>query len=134
MVDELSLTANISLTGILPYAAGLERMHRAKILLHPSSYEGFSSACLEALYAGAHVISFIQPMHHDIKHWHVVKTAEEMEAKAQELLSSAHTNYEPVLAYSMDNSVKAIMNLFGYRPRPIDDSKLTAFPKTNSGV
>ena len=109
-------------------------MHRAKILLHPSSYEGFSSVCLEALYAGAHVISFIQPMHHGIKHWHVVKSAAEMQAKAQELLSSASTNYECVLAYSMENSVKAIMNLFDYKPGPIDDSKLTAFPKTNSGV
>jgi len=134
MIEELSLGENITLTGTLHYAKALEMIQRAKILLHPSSYEGFSSVCLEALYAGAHVISFIQPMHHDIKHWHIVKTTGEMLAKASGLLASADTNYEPVLAYSMDDSAKAIMNLFSYGPEPTDDNKLTAFSKTNAGV
>jgi hypothetical protein len=53
-------------------------------------------------------------MHNDIKHWHVVKTKEEMEARALELLSDSNTNYEPVLVFSMDDTAKAMMNLFGH--------------------
>ena len=53
-------------------------MQRTKIFLHTSSYEGFSGACLEALYAGAHVISFCEPMKQKIDHWHIVKDEKEM--------------------------------------------------------
>ena len=111
MINEFSLDENITLTGTLQHPQVLSMMQRAKILLHPSSYEGFSMACLEALYAGANVISFTQPMHHEIHNWHVVKTAEEMQAKAIELLR-ADTEYEAVMVYSADESARAIMKLF----------------------
>jgi glycosyltransferase involved in cell wall biosynthesis len=112
LIEQLSLTKNIRLTGMLSYVEGLKMMQRAKILLHPSSYEGFSTVCLEALYAGAHVISFIKPMHHEIKNWHIVKTKEEMFQKALQLLSFEDVAYESVLVYSMEDSVHAIMQLF----------------------
>ena len=35
-------------------------------------------ACLEALYAGCHVISFCKPMNTDFEHWHIVNTEEDM--------------------------------------------------------
>jgi glycosyltransferase involved in cell wall biosynthesis len=91
MIRQHSMEEYLELSGHLPYADVLKLMQRSKILLHPSSYEGFGMVCLEALYAGAHVISFTQPMHHDIKNWHVVKTTEEMQAKASELLASSDT-------------------------------------------
>ena len=112
MIKRLSLNENITLTGTLQHAEALKMMQRAKILLHPSSYEGFGVVCLEALYAGAHVISFVQPMYHKIKNWHIVKTTEEMYAKALELLTG-DTKYEAVLVYKMDDSAKAVMRLFG---------------------
>ena len=118
MIRQHSMEEFLALSGHLPYADVLKFMQRSKILLHPSSYEGFGMVCLEALYAGAHVISFTQPMHHDIKNWHVVKTTEEMQAKASELLTSSDTVYEPVLVYSMDDTAKAIMNLFEYSQSP----------------
>ena len=89
-------------------------MQRTKIFLHTSNYEGFSTVCLEALYAGCHVISFVQPMKHDIDHWHIVQTKEEMISKVLHLLNDASTQYESVLAYSMDESAKSVMNLFSY--------------------
>jgi hypothetical protein len=93
-------------------------MQRAKIFLHTSNYEGFSTVCLEALYAGCDVISFVRPMHDDIDHWHIVNTEEEMVKKAIELLVS-ETDNTPVLPYVMDDSAKAIMRLFNYKEAAI---------------
>ena len=109
--NEFSLSENLSLTGMLSPVEAIKWMQRAKILLHPSSYEGFSMACLEALYAGAHVISFVKPMHHEIRNWHVVKTKDEMREKTLQLLNDPKTIYESVLVYKMDDSVKKMMLL-----------------------
>jgi glycosyltransferase involved in cell wall biosynthesis len=114
MRNEFSLNANLLLTTMLQHREVLEAMKRAKILLHPSNYEGFSSACLEALYAGAHVISFTKPMKHEIKNWHIVKTKEEMQMKALELLQDRNTTYQSVLVYTTDDAVKMVLELFGY--------------------
>ena len=105
---------NITLAGEKPHAETLRLMQRTKVFLHTSNYEGFSTVCLEALYAGCHVISFIKPMQHDIDHWHIVQTKEEMVCKALYLLNDTATQYKPVSAYSMDESARTIMNLFGY--------------------
>ena len=114
MRREHSLEDTIDMPGMLAPAEAIRMMQRAKIFLHPSSYEGFSSACLEALYAGAHVISFTKPMHHDIKNWHIVKIKEEMKQKAWELLNDPHIVYEPVMVYSMEDCVKKTMNSLGF--------------------
>lgn len=114
LAADYHLQENLSMTGMLAPAEAIKLMQRAKIFLHPSSYEGFSMACLEALYAGAHVISFVKPMHHDIKNWHVVKTKEEMKQKALELLENKKILFEPVLVYTMDDSAAAMMNLLGF--------------------
>ena len=114
MIEKLSLGKNILLTGFVQHTEALKLMQRAKILLHPSSYEGFGTVCLEALYAGAHVISFVQPMYHEIKNWHIVKTVEEMQAKALELLQDANTKYENLPVYSSDEAAKKVLKLFGY--------------------
>ena len=58
LVKELDLEANVTFTGLMTHTATLACMQRAKILIHPSAYEGFGSVCIEALFAGAHVISF----------------------------------------------------------------------------
>jgi hypothetical protein len=98
-------------------------MQRTKIFLHTSNYEGFSTVCIEAMYAGAHVISFCYPLDHPVPHWHVVNNAEEMTAKAIELLQDAGTAYEPVLLYSMDDSARSIMKLFDDEPGVPGESK-----------
>ncbi len=89
-------------------------MQQAKIFLHPSSYEGFSMVCLEALYAGCHVISFCKPMAKDFCHWHVVKNKEEMVVKAAELLMNSNNGHEKIMPYSIHETSAAIMKLFGY--------------------
>lgn len=112
-IDELHLSKNLILTGEKQHEEVLALMQQSKIFLHTSNYEGFSTVCLEALYAGAHVISFFKPMEQDIKHWHIVPDKEAMAAKALELLLNPATQYEPVLAYAVDDIAKQVMQLYG---------------------
>jgi glycosyltransferase involved in cell wall biosynthesis len=115
MIGKLQLESNISMPGEKAHPEILKLMQNARVFLHPSSYEGFSSVCLEALYAGAHVVSFINPMLAWIKHWHIVINEEEMVEKTLELLNDSQLDHEPVLPYSMRNTAGAIMRLFSYK-------------------
>jgi glycosyltransferase involved in cell wall biosynthesis len=112
LIEKLSLNENVTLTGFLQHLDALRLMQRAKILLHPSSYEGFGVACIEALYAGAHVFSFVQPMNHEIRNWHIVKTTEEMQMKALDLLKNANIEYNPVATYPIEGTARSILQLF----------------------
>ena len=116
-IKQAGMEAHFSLLGETPHREVLGYMQRTKVLLHTSDYEGFGVVCLEALYAGAHVISFVKPMKPDISHWHIVDTPEEMMAKARELLLSEDTEYTPVCPYLMKDTVKAILTLFD---QPLD--------------
>jgi glycosyltransferase involved in cell wall biosynthesis/SAM-dependent methyltransferase len=113
MIRELGLEGNISLLGETPHRVVLGYLQRTKILLHPSEYEGFGVVCLEALYAGAHVISFVRPIHRHIPHWHVVGSQEEMIATARGLLASSDTEYGSVAPFTMKSAVDSVMQLFG---------------------
>jgi glycosyltransferase involved in cell wall biosynthesis len=114
MIEKLDLRNNLSLLGEKKHEEVLELMQQAKIFLHPSSYEGFGVVCLEALYAGAHVISFCDPTGIKTKQWHIVHDKEEMFLKAYELLSDQDTVYQSVETYKMDDAAKAIMQLYGF--------------------
>lgn len=112
LIARQGLETNIRLTGALPREEVLQLMQRAKLLVHPSSYEGFSTVCLEALYAGASVISFTNPMNQEIRKWHIVRDAAEMKEKALALLNAGSAQTEPVLVYSMNETAKKMMQLF----------------------
>jgi glycosyltransferase involved in cell wall biosynthesis len=110
--NQLKLTNNITLAGEMPHAEVLQLMQRSRIFLHTSNYEGFSSVCLEALYAGAHVISFCNPEIGLVNHWHIVNSKAEMIQKTIELLMDPAPDHSPVLAFSMDDTAKAVRALF----------------------
>jgi glycosyltransferase involved in cell wall biosynthesis len=112
LIKEFGLENNFTLLGGKTHKEVLQLMQRTKVFLHPSSYEGFSTVCLEAIYSGARVISFTRPMHSEIKNWNVVKSKQEMVEKSLEFLSTKQLVYERVLIYSMDDTAKAMMSLF----------------------
>lgn len=112
LITQLNLQSSVILTGELPYPQVLQQMQRAKVLLHPSSYEGFSGVCLEALYAGAHVISFCKAMTQEIEQWHIVRSKEEMKEKAVSVLKNPATIYKRVTFASMEDIAKKMMGLF----------------------
>ncbi len=113
-IREMQLENHVTLMGELPHTEVLQLMQRSRILLHPSSYEGFSGVCLEALYAGAQVISFQKAMQEVIPHWHIVSSMDEMKRKTLELLQPGAFSNEPVLYNRIENTAKMIMDLFGH--------------------
>jgi len=114
MIHDLGLDQNITLTGELPHEQVLKRMQRSKVFVHPSAYEGFGVVCLEALYAGAHVVSLVKPMKADIKNWHIARSQSDMVNLVKELLNDPHMNHTTVAPYLIRDSAMAMMKLFGY--------------------
>lgn len=112
LIEEFGLEDNITLTGLIPHPEVLQWMQRTKVFLHPSSYEGFGAVCLEALYAGAHVVSFCDPMKIKNERWTIVRTREEMTNKTLTILNADQRKNDPVLLYSMSDTAKSVMNLF----------------------
>lgn len=113
-IDRLGLMNNVTLTGELPYDKVLESMKRAKIFLHTSSYEGLGMVCLEALYAGAHVISFCRPVNKDIPKFDVSENTHKMLLRLFTLIEKKETNYLPVFPYRMAETASKIINLYKY--------------------
>lgn len=111
-INALNLEDTVTLAGELPYPAILALMQRSRILLHPSSYEGLSGVCLEALYAGAHVVSFHNPKNEWVRHWHIASDIQEMVGTTYDLLSSTNMDHMPVLPYAMKDTAAAVMHLF----------------------
>ena len=98
-------------TGTISHDEVLGLMQQSKILLHPSSYEGFSGVCMEALGRGAHVVSFCRAMDRDINHWHIVHNKVEMKEKTLELLSQS-LDHDPVIISGMKLTVERMMQLY----------------------
>jgi glycosyltransferase involved in cell wall biosynthesis len=115
MINQLQLENNLSLLGVKPHQEVLRLMQRTKVFVHPSLYEGFSTVCLEALFAGAHVISFCYPLEKPVANWHVVHTTEEMKLMAEKILTDPHTVYKSSQLFSMDETVEQVMELFDVR-------------------
>jgi glycosyltransferase involved in cell wall biosynthesis len=106
------LQRNVTLAGEQPHRHVLSLMQQSRIFLHPSSYEGFGVVCLEALYAGARVISFCKPLNREVPNWFVVDSVEEMAAKTRALLLEQDPVYQPVLEHTMQDTVNSVMRLF----------------------
>ena len=114
MIIKEGLQDNITLPGELPHKEVLQLMQRSRLFLHCPSYEGFGSVCIEALYAGAQLISFNQPMNEGVEHWHIVNNKEEMLLKAIAIFQDPAIDNSPVCPYLMQDSVTKMMQLFGY--------------------
>lgn len=112
LIQDAQLAGQIELTGELDHGSILEMMSESSILLHPSAYEGFGVVILEALYMGAHVVSYNQPMHNLFSHHHIVQTQEEMKKKVMDLLGNKQLNHNPVLIYPIEETCKKILSLY----------------------
>lgn len=112
LITQLGLQSNVVLTGELPYPEVLEWMQRAKVFLHPSLYEGFSGVCLEALYAGAYVISFCKAMNREIEQWQIVSSKEEMAQKAKTILGNPSAIYNRITFCTMNEIAEKMEVLF----------------------
>ncbi|OOQ57267.1 glycosyltransferase [Mucilaginibacter pedocola] len=114
MIANLGLEDNLTLVGEIPHWQVLALMQRTKVFVHPSEYEGFSTVCLEAIYAGCCVVSYIRPMNHDIANWHIINSEVELERTVQGLSEQSPAQGPNMLPYPVADNVKAMMVLFGY--------------------
>jgi glycosyltransferase involved in cell wall biosynthesis len=114
IIKTLGIEKNIRLAGELPHHEVLTLMQRSKLLLHAASYEGFGAVCLEALYAGANVLSFVKPMDSPIANWHIAINEDDMLQKVEAILDDPKPDHNPVLPYSIADNAKAMMELFNY--------------------
>lgn len=114
LIAELGLESNVRLTGELQHQEVLQMMQRGKVFLHTSSYEGFGVVCIEALYAGAKVISFVKPMRQRIENWHITANSEEMVQKAIEILKDPTTEYKSTIPFTVEQSVQQMAQLFSF--------------------
>jgi glycosyltransferase involved in cell wall biosynthesis len=119
LIRKYDLEDNIILTGEQTHEEVLEYMTRSKIFLHTSSYEGICVSCIEALSAGAHVLSFVQLMNGQVRHWHILSDMEQMIDKIRNILLSSETEFSPVNAFTVEDSVQKIMRLFNYKESTI---------------
>lgn len=111
-IKQLNLQNNLTLLGELPHTKVLALMQRAKVFVHTSNYEGFGFVCLEALYAGAKVVSFVRPMNKTIANWHIAEDRADMQRLVAGFLNNPANNYHPVLPYLANDNAKAVMKLF----------------------
>ncbi|HET7002782.1 MAG TPA: glycosyltransferase [Puia sp.] len=112
LIQYFNLAGQIELPGEMDHAGILALMAKSRILVHPSAYEGFGVVILEALYMGAHVVSYYQPMHFHFSHHHIVKSWEEMKKKLVDLLDNKQLNHDPVLIYPIEETCKKILSLY----------------------
>ena len=113
LASSFDLENNLTFAGELPHIAVIELMQRSKIFLHTSNYEGFGTVLAEALYAGAHVVSFCKPMADDFDHLYTAKNKEEMNNKLLALLRNSRLNHDRVLMYGIKQVAKSVISLFG---------------------
>lgn len=112
-VRELGLDNCIEFLGEVPNGAVQQLMRHSRILLHPSSYEGFSTVCLEALAGGAHVVSFHQPMREETEHWHIVASMADMSTTCGELLAREQ-DHEARYPYSIPEVIRQLLPVLGW--------------------
>jgi len=108
----LNLNGNIVFKGELPHTTVLDLMQQSKIFLHPSNYEGYGCVLAEALYGGAHVVSFCKPMNKDYRHHHVVKNKEEMYDELLSILKDRNRGHDRVLMCPVTHVAKNMISLY----------------------
>lgn len=111
LAKELMIEELVEFKGELSHGETISLMQQAKILLHPSSFEGYSTVCLEALYAGCEVVSFIAAEENAVDHWHVVTTEDDMAHTCARLLNTP-LKHERLLLHSADDSARKMLELF----------------------
>jgi glycosyltransferase involved in cell wall biosynthesis len=112
LARQQALDENIQFTGALPHHVVMTLMQRAKVFLHPSTFEGFGVVSLEALFGGAQVVSFVRPMKQAIRNWYVASSKEEMAYHTIAILQNSGFCYSSNVIFSMKETVQKLLALY----------------------
>ena len=110
-LHETQLKNTITVTGELPRKNVLEKMAKAKILLHTSNYESFGLVFLEAMYSAMQIISFEVGIAKESSAWKVCSNKEEAILKLREALSNQNQQ-ERILLYDIKNTVSKYCTIY----------------------
>jgi glycosyltransferase involved in cell wall biosynthesis len=113
LIEKLDLSTVVTLHAEIDHMTLMHWMSKSKILLHPSSYEGYSTVCLEALANGCHVVSFTEAEDSAVPHWHIVKEKSEMVNAVSQILQH-EKDFTPVLKREIGATVKSMFSLFEF--------------------
>ncbi|TCZ70613.1 glycosyltransferase family 4 protein [Flaviaesturariibacter aridisoli] len=108
-VEALGLSGHLLFAGELPHAAVLRLMAQARVLLHPSEYEGYSGVCQEALTVGTPVVSCCSPGGEDRRFWQTGCTEDALQQLVGAWLSE---NGIPPQRFSIDDTAHQWIALF----------------------
>jgi len=113
LMETERLSRHIHFAGEVDHGKLLGLMQRSRIFVHPSSYEGFSTAVNEALYAGCEVFSFTRPMRRGYHHLHIVKNMEELVERTNYLLNKRKDEQRRVLTAPIEETCSRLLALYG---------------------
>lgn len=100
----------VTLTGALPRDEVIRYMHRSKILVHTSNYEGQATVFSEALMQGMYAVCF-DVGRPDAEKLYMCRDALVMSEQIIQLLQRP-LSFEPDRSYSMEQVVEAYMELY----------------------
>lgn len=110
-INELGLSKNVELTGILPYNETQSIIAKSKVLIHPSQFEGFGMTIIEALASQTHVISTPVGIAAELEIPHLTENLEIDGAMVSLLLSSSAP--EPKI-FDIKSTVVAYRSIYGF--------------------
>lgn len=112
MIKRLDLVNNITLTGNIPHNQVLNMMQQAKVFLHTSNYEGQGMVMIEALYAGAKVVSLVRPFDKAIKNWYIAQNTVHMTNIILTILHDNDVQFTSVAPFMIADTTEAIVKLY----------------------
>jgi len=120
LIARQGLQKNIELLGEVPHQEVVSLMQGARVLLHTSEYEGLGMVCLEALFAGARVVSFSKPFNNAITNWHIATNTKQAVNTISGILVNPNIIYLSVIPFHADAMAKNIVSLYREIPPATD--------------
>ena len=110
-IKNLKLENNIILTGLLDYKDTLDKMSKAKVLLHTSNFESFGMIFPEALQSKTIIVSKKVGCVYPNENWFICETKEEMVLACKKALISNfyENNSNPFI---IENTVENYLKLY----------------------
>lgn len=113
-IKEKGLENNIVLAGNLSYSRTIEEMHRGKILLHTSIFEGQALVITEALAAGLYVVCHPVGIAASLQTEKIMtgKTKRDLALYIKDILQKEEPDFKPEIHYTIDNTCKEYHEIY----------------------
>jgi glycosyltransferase involved in cell wall biosynthesis len=111
-INELGLTDNIALTGLLDYDKTQELIAKSKVLLHLSNFESFGMVTIEAIANQTKVVAKPVGIANDIDEVIKVNGMGEAVKELKLILEQDTTSFNDLFNYNIENTVLKYIELF----------------------